>query len=91
MNMSTKSNVENRAEQKTPSRPRLQLDFTPEAIARVDQLRELSHSKTNADVVRDALRLYEWFLRQQQENWQIQLVKGDKVREVELLLGGLGG
>lgn len=72
----------------SPVRPRLQIDFSPEAVKRVVALRERVHAKSNAEVVRDALRLYEWFLDQQQEGLRIQLVNKDNVvKEVVLLIG----
>lgn len=67
-------------------RQRLQLDFSAEAFARLQDIKELSDAKTNAEVVRNALRLYEWFLRQRRDDYQFHLVKGDTVKEVELVL-----
>lgn len=66
-------------------RQRVQLDFTPEALERLREVKELAGAKTNAEVVRNAIRLYEWFLRQQQENYKLQLVRDDKVKEVEIM------
>lgn len=67
-------------------RQRVQLDFTPEALERLRQIKEMADAKTNAEVVRNALRLYEWFLRQKQENYKFQLVKDNMVKEVEIVL-----
>ena len=67
-------------------RQRVQLDFTPEALERLREIKEMAEAKTNAEVVRNALRLYEWFLKQRQENYKIQLVKDNKVKEIELVL-----
>lgn len=69
-----------------PSRQRVQLDFTPEALERLRQIKEMAEAKTNAEVVRNALRLYEWFLRQKRENYKFQLVKDNMVKEVEIIL-----
>jgi hypothetical protein len=68
------------------ARQRLQLDFSPEAFARLQDIKDMSDAKTNAEVVRNALRLYEWFLRQRRDDFQFHLVKGDTVKEVELVL-----
>jgi hypothetical protein len=70
---------------KQEERRRLQLDFSPEAYTRLLELREEAEARTNTEVVRDALRLYEWFLEQKREHYRIQLVKDDTVKEVELL------
>lgn len=68
-----------------PRRHRLQLDFTPEAYERLLRIRERSEATTNAEVVRNALRLYDWFLEQQRRNARLQVVDGDLVKEVEVL------
>jgi hypothetical protein len=67
-------------------RQRVQLDFSPEALERLKAIKEMAGAKTNAEVVRNAIRLYEWFLRQMQENYKLQLVKDNKVKEVEIIL-----
>jgi hypothetical protein len=68
------------------SRQRVQLDFTPEAFQRLQEIKDMAGIKTNAEVVRNAIRLYDWFLRQQQEDYQFQLVKNGRVKEIELIL-----
>jgi hypothetical protein len=67
-------------------RHRLQLDFSPEAYERLSQIRIQSGAKTNAEVVRSALRLYDWYLEQKRNGYNLQLVKDDTVKEVEILL-----
>ena len=66
-------------------RNRLQLDFSPEAYSRLLQIREMAEARTNAEVVRNALRVYEWFLEQKKENARLQVVKDGTVKEIELL------
>lgn len=73
------------AENEAP-RQRVQLDFTPEAFERLQEIKEMADAKTNAEVVRNAIRLYDWFLRQKQEDFKFHLVKNDRVKEVELIL-----
>lgn len=68
------------------TRQRVQLDFTPEAFGRLQEIKTMADVKTNAEVVRNAIRLYEWFLRQQRENYRFQLVRDDTIREVEIIL-----
>ncbi|MGD0990779.1 MAG: hypothetical protein ABR874_23490 [Candidatus Sulfotelmatobacter sp.] len=67
-------------------RQRLQLDFTQEGYNRLLQVKELADARSNAEVVRNALRVYEWFLRQKKDNYRLQLVRDDRVRDVELVL-----
>lgn len=66
-------------------RRRVQIDFSRTAYARLDGIRERSEAQSNAETVRNALRLYDWFLRQRDEGYEVRLVKGDEERAVELL------
>lgn len=68
------------------TRQRVQLEFTPDAMERLRQIRELASATTNAEVVRNALRVYEWFLKQKAEDYKFQLIKDDQVKEVEIVL-----
>ncbi|MCA9650066.1 MAG: hypothetical protein H6712_18190 [Myxococcales bacterium] len=66
-------------------RRRVQIDFSPAAYARLESIRERGEAQSNAEAVRNALRLYDWFLRQREEGFEVRLVKGDEERAVELL------
>lgn len=44
------------------TKERLQFDFTLEALERLDRMKEQTQASTRAEVVRNALRLYEWFI-----------------------------
>ncbi len=66
-------------------RRRVQLDFTQEAYERLIKLRKEADLKTNAELVRNALRLYDWFLEQRNAGYKIHLVKDEKVKEVEIV------
>ena len=68
-------------------RHRLQLDFHPEAYQKLLDIRKKAGARTNAEVVRNALRLYDWFLSQKKLDCRILLAKGDAVTEVEILFG----
>jgi len=67
---------------------RVQVEFSPDAFRRLLEIKGMAGAPSNAEVIRDAIRLYEWFLRQRRENYKFQLVKGDTVKEVELVLVG---
>ena len=73
------------SEREGQGRRRVQIDFSPAAYARLDSIRERSDAQSNAETVRNALRLYDWFLRQREEGYEVRLVKGDEERAVELL------
>jgi hypothetical protein len=83
--MSTKvvDEVEKSTQTEEAPRQRVQLDFSPEAYSRLSALRSKAEARTNAELVRNALRLYEWFL--QQKGKKIHVVDGDNVKEVELV------
>lgn len=66
-------------------RPRLQLEFTPEAFERLNELKELTGSRTNAEVIRKALHVLDWVVTRTKDDYRIQLVKNDTVRDVELV------
>ena len=77
--------MSNKLETQEETRQRVQLDFTPEAYQRLLEVRRMAEARTNAEVVRNALRLYEWFLIQRQEGFHLQITKEGVVREVELM------
>jgi hypothetical protein len=48
-------------EARSSTKQRIQFDFTPEALRRLDELKEQVEASTKAEVIRNALKLYEWF------------------------------
>jgi len=48
-------------------------------------LRERSDAKTVAELMRNALRLYEWYLSSKEDKYKIHLVKDNEVKEVEFV------
>ena len=68
------------------SRKRVQFDFSEEAYQRLEKLRARTEKQSQAEVVRNSLRVYEWLLDQIDKGYKLQLAKDDLVKEVELLL-----
>jgi hypothetical protein len=66
--------------QRSNSKHRVQFDFAPGALARVDKLVETTEAPTRADVVRNALRVYEWLVEKALEGKSIIIV-GNRARE----------
>jgi metal-responsive CopG/Arc/MetJ family transcriptional regulator len=64
--------------EKEREKERLQFDFTSEAVARLDNLRELSGVSSRAEVIRNALRVYEWFMTEIQPEDTIHIFNKDK-------------
>lgn len=62
---------------------RLKIDFGPEAVERLEQLKAVSGADSNGRVIADSLRFYEWYLKTKGEGGVIQVQKGDEVVEVE--------
>ena len=83
--MATDTRNANNSTKAVDKRHRLQLDFSPEAFERLLRIKEMSDASTNAEVVRNALRLYDWFLDQKDKGRRLQLLEGKTVKEVEVL------
>lgn len=49
---------------KSTTKQRVQFDFSTEALKRLDTMQERLDVPTKAEVVRNALKLYEWFITQ---------------------------
>lgn len=49
---------------KTSNRLRVQLDFSEDAFDRLEDLRKETDAISKADVIRNALRVYEWLAEQ---------------------------
>jgi hypothetical protein len=62
----------------------LVMEFAPSIVQRMHEIRRMSDATTHAELVKDALRLFDWFLLQRAAGWRLQLVRGDVVREVEV-------
>jgi len=72
-NMSTEEKKEERRKE------RLQLEFTPEAMQRLDEIKETSGSATRAETIRNALRLYGWFIKETKADSIIRIIDGQEV------------
>lgn len=49
---------------KTNTKQRVQFDFSLEALKRLETMQELLDAPTKSEVVRNALKVYEWLLTQ---------------------------
>lgn len=55
------------------SKQRIQFDFTPEALKRLEDLKERIEAPTKAEVIRNSLKLYEWFITEIDPNSIIEV------------------
>ena len=53
---------------KANTKQRVQFDFSPEALKRLEAMQERLDAPTKAEVVRNALKLFEWFTAQVDPN-----------------------
>ena len=66
---------------------RIQYQFTPEAFERMKALREKTGASTYAELVRNALRIYEWVHEQEQQGYSLGLIKENElVKEIKFVL-----
>lgn len=65
-------------------RRRLEVEFSAEAWA---HLKEMAGGRSKGAVIRDALRLYDWYVRNMEEGYALYMAKGDEERMVELDFG----
>ena len=74
------------AADKPVERYRVQLEFTDDGMKRLTRLREELDARTNAEIVRNALRLYEWYAAQKKESRKIHVISTDgTAKEVEFV------
>jgi hypothetical protein len=65
------------------TRHRVQLDFSKTAFQRLNSIRERADVKTTAELVRNALRLFEWYMEQREGGYKIQVTKDGQIKEIE--------
>jgi hypothetical protein len=66
---------------------RVQFDFSAESLKRVDNLKIITESPTKAEVVRKALRVYEYVVTMVKDGYSMTFDKdGDKISVPPLLL-----
>jgi hypothetical protein len=65
---------------------RIQFEFPPDAAERLDRIKQETNSASYAELVRNALRVYEWLIETQKKGFEIGVVKDDQlIRTVEFL------
>jgi hypothetical protein len=58
----------------TKEKERVQLDFALDALRRLDQLKKVTGATTRAETIRQALRLYEWFIEETEPDSTVQIL-----------------
>ncbi len=75
--MSDIHNEERRTETK-----RIQFEFSPDAVERLDRIKKETNSGSYAELVRNALRVYEWVIETEHKGFEIGIVKDDDLVKV---------
>ena len=57
---------------------RVTIDFSPQLYQRLEDLEELVESGSKANLIRQALQLYEYVAKKSREGYSIKSVKGDE-------------
>ena len=70
--------------QTSNERTRLQLEISDDAFDRMKLLRDASGKKTFGELVRDSLRVFEWFLKLKRDGYSVRIVKDGKETDVDL-------
>lgn len=64
---------------------RIIIDLTPALYERLNRMEELAGAPSKADVVRDALRLYEFLIKKASEGYDFSMKRGDAPSEPVVL------
>lgn len=65
---------------------RIQFDLTPQALKALDELKDISQATTRAELIKNSLRLFAWFLEKRIDGYDLLLRKGKDVEKIELPL-----
>ena len=55
------------------TKQRVQFDFTPEALKSMDEIKNRTGATTRAEVVRSAIKLYDWFTDEVKEDYVVEV------------------
>lgn len=80
----TNNRIEN-AKQEDKKELKLQFRFSVDAVQRLDGIVKKSRLVSRAELIRNAVRLYEYVIEQMDEGYEVELVKGRKRRKIVLL------
>jgi hypothetical protein len=76
---------------KTRDYKRLQFDFSENSVKSLDNLANFTEASSRAEVVRNALRLYEYALLMQSKGYELTLQKDDEKITLAPFIGNIVG
>lgn len=59
------------------------LDFSAEAYRRLEEIKARTDAKTDGQFIRDAIRVYEWFLLKRDEGYTVVIAKNGEGKEIK--------
>lgn len=66
---------------------RLQFEFSPDAYLRLERMKEETEAASFAELVRNALRVYDWIKQKERDGFELALMKDNEtVQSVKLIL-----
>lgn len=84
-NKNNQKSQDTNIEESEDGKRRLQLELPPEGATRLKRINELSGHKTSAETIRNALKVYLWFLEKNAAGYEVQVTKDGKVIMVEFV------
>lgn len=64
---------------------RIQFEFSAEMVHRLDDIKRRTGRSSYAEVVRDAIRLLEWWVTQDHAGYDTGLVKDDELTKIVVI------
>lgn len=61
---------------------RIQFEFSADALERMEKLKDKTHAKSYAELIRDALRAYEWMVDEKDVGNEIGAINGKEIVHV---------
>lgn len=71
--MARKTSEETPIKSEKPSSKKIQFEFSPDALRRLEDLKMQVDASTWAEVVRNALRVYEWMVTEIDPNYTLEI------------------
>jgi hypothetical protein len=65
---------------------RIQFEFSADALERMEKLKEKTHARSYAELIRDALRAYEWMVEEKEAGNEVGAIRGKEIVNVVKLL-----
>lgn len=80
--MNAEENSNDVKEAETLEHHRVQLDFSPESYQRLLEIQKRAGAESKAELIRDALRIFDWLLTQRDAGKSLKLVTSSGEEEL---------